>query len=245
MAKDKSPRVEQGKKVAQDFRIKPFEWVEWQKEIIDLMLSKNTKIVFITGPAGTSKTLLAVYAALELIKNKKVSNLLYLRTAIESSSKSLGFLPGEAGDKMAPYLIPLQEKLVELVDKPTCDSLFKNGHIKSNLVNFLRGSSIHSQAVITDEAQNFSDKELITTLSRYGRFSKYFICGDKGQADIGEKSGFSYFCDLFDDQESRDNGIYVIRLTREHVMRSDELKFILEKIENSSRMREKPMFPPK
>jgi len=81
-------------------RLKEFNWTDKQKEFFKIALDKNTKIMFIDGPAGSSKTLLSVYCGLQLINMKVASDIMYLRSAVESSDSKLGFLPGSAEEKL-------------------------------------------------------------------------------------------------------------------------------------------------
>lgn len=228
---DKSPVVPQGGKVKEPFPIREPEWTPRQKELINVILDKNTKIILINGVAGTGKTHLAVYCGLRMLKEKRVSRINYIRSAVESSSKSVGFLPGEADDKIAPYARPLMDKMDEFIDAGTTNKLINDGYVSADLVNFLRGASINVEYLLLDEAQNLDRKELVTVLTRFGKFSKFIFCGDKNQSDINGRSGFPYLLELFDDQESRDNGIYVFNLTKEDIVRSEELKFIIDKLE--------------
>lgn len=208
------------------------ELTDKQKEFLALAMDKNTKMVFISGPAGTSKTYVSIMAALQLINAKKVSDLIYLRSAVESSDSKIGFLPGEVGEKMQPYLQPLLEKLHELLPKAEVDTLEKDGRISSIPIGFLRGLNWNAKCIVADEAQNMTQKELITLITRIGEFSKVFIIGDPEQADIGLKSGFTKVMQVFDDAESRDNGIFVFKFTEEDIVRSGLVKYIIKKIKN-------------
>jgi phosphate starvation-inducible protein PhoH len=78
-SKDTSPYVYQRDKVAFDFFIKELPWTKKQKELIEILLDKNTRCVFVEGPAGVSKTITAVYAALHLLRNKKISDIIFVR----------------------------------------------------------------------------------------------------------------------------------------------------------------------
>ena len=178
--KDKSPRIPQGEKVKDEFIIRLPEWTEKQRQIINTILDKNTKVVFINGVAGTGKTFLALFCALELLRQKRVSGINYIRTAVESSERGIGFLPGEAGEKIAPYARPLIDKLDEFLNKHTTDKLIKDELVTVDLVNFLRGASINVQVLIADELQNFSCKEIVTVLTRLGKYSKFILTGDVG-----------------------------------------------------------------
>ena len=101
--------------IKRQLKINQFPWTEKQKEIFKIALHPSTKIVFVEGPAGTSKTLLSVYCSLQLLNMKVSSDIMYLRSAVESSDKSLGFLPGSAEEKLRFYNLPFLDKLDELL----------------------------------------------------------------------------------------------------------------------------------
>ena len=232
--KDTSPIIPQRNKIKSLLSIHQRQLNEKQKQFLELAMDKNTKIVFVSGPAGTSKTYMAIYAALTLLNQRRVSDLIYIRSAVESSEAKLGFLPGEADDKMAPYLAPLVDKLSELLPKGDIDTLKKEDRISSVPVGFLRGLNWNAKVIISDEAQNMTFKELFTLITRTGEFSKMYICGDSSQSDINGKSGFVKMIGCFDDEESRQNGIHVFRFGTEDIVRSGLVRFIVEKINKTS-----------
>lgn len=229
---DNSPRVSQREKISFDLSIREFNWSEKQRALIATILDKKTKIVFIDGPAGTGKTLLSVYCALQLLKHKSVSEMLYIRTLAESASKGMGFLPGEAGDKFGPFMGPLMDKLDELLPKQSVDLLIKDQRVKGMPVNFLRGASFNAKFAIFDEFQNANYQETVTSITRIGEFTKFIFLGDIRQSDIGSKSAFQNMFTLFDDEESRESGIYCVKLTSEDIVRSKILKFIAARLES-------------
>jgi phosphate starvation-inducible protein PhoH and related proteins len=226
---DRSPIIPQRTKLKSNLRIYRRELNEKQKQFLELVLNKESKLIFVSGPAGTSKTFLAVFAALQMINAKKVSDIIYVRSAVESSDAKLGFLPGEADEKMAPYIQPLLDKLIEFLSKGDIDLLKKEERISAIPVGFLRGLSLNAKVVITDEAQNMTYKELFTLITRTGEFSKVFILGDPDQSDINGKSGFIKMISHFDDEESRQNGIHVFRFTEDDIVRSGLVQFIIKK----------------
>lgn len=203
-----------------------------QKAFLQLIEDQDTQIIFLSGPAGTSKTFLSVLAGLQLLNKRKIGGIYYIRSVIESASRSLGFLPGEKEDKMEPYLMPLKDKLDELLLKSDITHLAKEQAIKGTPVNYLRGASISDHLIIADEAQNFDKKELTTILTRIGFGSKLIVCGDPMQSDINGKSGFTPFFNLFNNEESQKEGIYCVQFGKEDIVRSGILKFIIEKIES-------------
>ena len=163
-----------------------------------------------------------------------MSEIVYVRSIVESSDSKLGFLPGEMDEKMSPYIQPLIDKLEELLPKHDIDKLKKEERIHGFPINFLRGLSWNAKCIVADEAQNMTKKELITLITRVGEFSKLFICGDPDQSDINGKSGFVPTMNIFDDEESRNNGIYVFKFDEDDIVRSGLVKFILKKLKNVS-----------
>lgn len=232
--KGNSPYVFQRDKIDFELRIRELPWTEKQKQIIDLILNKNTKIVFIKGPAGTSKTITSAYCALKLLNEKRISDIVYVRTVIESASRSLGYIKGDQSQKMEPYTAPIASKLEELIGIPTTNKLLNEERVKSTPVNYLRGASFNTTCLIADEVQNMQISEIQTVISRIGNFSKFIFCGDPMQSDLkgNEKSGFMPAYDMFNNEESRQNGIHCIELGKEDIVRSEILKFIVEKFEN-------------
>ena len=229
---DKSKYIHQDGKLQWDLNIRERkDLTDKQKELIDIILNKKTKIVFINGPAGTSKTFLAVYCGLLLLNMKSVSNIMYIRTIIESASKSLGSLPGKESEKMEPFLMPLMDKLEEFISIGEIKKLNSENRIKGTPINYLRGASLNAQYIIADEAQNFSFKELVTAISRLGEYSKLIVLLDPDQSDLNGKSGALPMFDLFNDESSKENGIHCFSFTKEDIVRSGILKYILEKVE--------------
>lgn len=217
-----------------DFRIhNEYKLTDVHQSFLDLFLYKDTKMVFVDGPAGSAKSYLAVYGALQLLKLKQVGQIVYVRSIVESASKSIGSLPGELQDKFQPFIGPITEKLDELVGSKVGGELIKNGFIKCIPVNFVRGLTFRDSVVIVDESQNFSREELISILTRFGENTKYIIIGDSFQADIGSKSGFSKIRAAFDNKASEDNGIHSLVFTENEVVRSQILKFIVKQLESA------------
>lgn len=231
--KDNSPIIPQRSKLKSFLKIYNRPLTAKQEQFLELAADKTTKIIFVSGPAGSSKTFLAVLHALRMINEKRVSDLIYIRTAVESSDTKLGFLPGEADEKMAPYLQPLLDKMSELLPKADIDILLKEERVTGIPVGFLRGLNWNAKVIIADEAQNMTYKELFTLITRTGEFSKVFILGDPDQSDINGKSGFIKMISNFDDDESRQNGIHVFRFTEDDIVRSGLVQFIIKKIKKA------------
>ncbi len=228
---DTSPHVYQRDKIKEFLTIKDLNWTEKQKEFIKLGTDKDTKLMFVNGPAGSSKTLLSVYCALKLLNEKRISDIIYIRSAVESSDSKLGFLPGDADEKLHFYNLPFIEKLDELLPRAEVDKLEKEKRISMYPVNYARGMSWNAKCVIFDEVQNSSLKEITTVLTRLGRFSRCFVLADPMQTDLPQSKagGFEKCYDIFSDKEGQENGVFTCRFDEEDIMRSPLIKFLVKR----------------
>lgn len=231
MAKKKSPSFNIPQ-LKQNIIVNCLKLDEKQLRFLEKSLAKKTKIMFINGPAGTSKTYMSVYSALRLLSAEDDLDLIYVRTVIESAEKGLGALPGDLQEKFNPYMMPLMDKLEEMLPKNTSlkSDLLEKGRVSAMPINFLRGASWIDKVVVADEAQNFTFKELVTLVTRIGENSTLFICGDSMQSDINGKSGFNKMCSIFNDYKSRQKGIEYFEFDEQDIKRSEILKYIITKI---------------
>ena len=213
-------------------RIRDFNWTNKQKQFIKLASSKDAKIILVKGPAGSSKTLISVYSALHLLNDAKVSEIIYLRSAVESSDARLGFLPGDADQKLHFFNLPFMHKMEELVNESDSKKLQKEGHISCYPVNFSRGMSWDGKCMILDEAQNSSTREIVTVLTRLGVGSKCFVLADPNQTDLknGSRGGFNKIYEALGDEKSKDNGIFTFEFSEEDIVRSDLVRFLVGKL---------------
>ena len=224
-------------------KLNPVKFTEKQKDFLKLSIAKDTKAMFIRGPAGTTKTYLAVYSALQLFNINNDYDIIYIRTVAESGEKGLGALPGDVGEKFNPFMLPLNDKLEEMISHQERSFLEQKKIINALPINFLRGSNWINKIIIADESQNFTFKELTTLITRLGENSKLFICGDPMQSDINGKSGFDKMANIFNDKESANKGIHCFDFKKEDILRSEILKFIVEKIEIANIGTEKSQTP--
>lgn len=212
-----------------NFKIKkPFHFNDNHKRFYECIKDDSTNMVLIDGPAGCAKTYIAVLAALELLKEDKTKGITYIRSVIESASRSIGALPGEVGDKFLPYAMPLIEKVKEVTDDSTCNFLQSNNIIHAIPVNFVRGLSFNDTIVIVDEAQNLTAGELTTILTRFGKNTKYIVCGDLNQSDIGKLSGYKDIYNRFNTDRCIEHNIYTFKFGESEIVRSKILRFIVD-----------------
>ena len=213
------------------FHIENFDWTDRQKEFINIALAKESKILFAQGPAGCSKTLLSVYCALHLLNEGKVSEIVYIRSAVESSDSRMGFLPGDADQKLHFYNVPFLHKMEELVCPNVIKKLQKDERVSTYPVNFCRGMSWSSKCLIFDECQNSTLKEIVTVLTRLGMGSKCFVLADPDQTDLknGARGGYEKIQSIFGDEESEKFGINTFEFDETDVVRSELVKFLVTK----------------
>lgn len=238
--KDKSKFVAQREKIKNQIQIRERnDLTEKQKAFLELAARKETNIIIIDGPSGVSKTFLAILAGLRSLNDKKSSDLIYVRSAVESTDSRLGFLKGSEEDKLNPYLQPLVDKLDEFLNKDDINKLIKEQRIMGKHTGFLRGLSWNVKFIIGDEVQNMSLNEIRTLMTRIGKFSKLILIGDSQQNDLNGKSGFRKIYDLFNNEISQQNGIYCLKFTKDDILRSGVTRFVVEKFEELDRYNQK------
>jgi len=197
------------------------------------MKNPRTRVILLSGPAGTAKTFLSVYTGLYKYYENSLIDILYLRNLTESAEKGMGFLKGTLDDKFGPYMGPLEDKLEELLLPAEKKHMELKQVIQAAPINIMRGAPWRNRTVIVDEAQNMTAKELITIVTRISTNTTLFICGDTMQSDI-KATGFEKFCKVFNDEESRSHGVYHLEFTKDDVMRDEIIGFLVEKIEKSN-----------
>lgn len=159
-----------------------------QRSLVE-SIDRNT-LTFGIGPAGTGKTFLAVVMAVRALRAKAVSRLVLSRPAVEAGEK-LGFLPGDAREKVDPYLRPLYDALAELLDDQVVARYIERGTIEVAPLAYMRGRTLSEAFVILDEAQNATRAQMKMFLTRLGSGSKMVVNGDVTQIDLppGASSG--------------------------------------------------------
>ena len=147
-------------------------------------------ITFGIGPAGTGKTYLAVASAVDALERSAVQRIILTRPAVEAGEK-LGFLPGDLGQKIDPYLRPLYDALYELMGFDKVQKAFERSALEIAPLAFMRGRTLNNAFIILDEAQNTTPEQMKMFLTRIGFGAKAVITGDVSQIDLpkGSPSG--------------------------------------------------------
>lgn len=176
------------------------------------------------GVAGTGKTFIALYKAIEevLDKSNPFQKIIVVRSAVQS--REMGHLPGDVNEKMAIYQQPYKQICDTLFSrKDAWDRLEEQHHIEFISTSFIRGMSFDNAIIIVDECQNLNWDELNTCMTRVGNMSKIMFCGDYRQTDLNKKtdmSGLAKFLNIADLMRSHTR----IEFTPDDIVRSSLVK---------------------
>ena len=155
---------------------------------LNLLMDPDIPIVSLVGKAGSGKTLLATAAGLQQIIEQDKEPLykrLIISRPVQPLGNDIGFLPGTMQEKMAPWLMPIQDNLQFLMgdDKSTLEMYVDKGIIEIEALTYIRGRSISNAFIIIDEAQNLTTHEIKTIITRVGEGTKIVFTGDIDQID--------------------------------------------------------------
>ncbi|HBB55685.1 MAG TPA: phosphate starvation-inducible protein PhoH, partial [Hyphomonadaceae bacterium] len=174
--------------------------------------------------AGTGKTYLAIAKAVEALESGRVGRIVLSRPAVEAG-ESLGFLPGDLEDKLAPYLRPLYDALSDRLSPKRLKALMAEGLIEIAPVAYMRGRTLNNAFVVIDEAQNCTYTQLKMLLTRLGWSSTMIVTGDPAQSDLlPTMSGLGPVAERLDGV----GGVAVVRLQAEDIVRHPLVATMLE-----------------
>ncbi len=184
-----------------------------QKQLMEAIDAKA--LVMALGPAGTGKTYLAIAKAVEALEAGTVGRIVLSRPAVDAG-ESIGYLPGDMEDKLAPYLRPLFDALTDRLSMKRVRALMAEGAIEIAPVGFMRGRTLNNAFVVLDEAQNCTYAQLKMLLTRLGWHSTMIVTGDPNQSDL--LPGVSGLAEVANRFEALDN-IAVVRLSDGDIVR--------------------------
>lgn len=195
---------------------------------------KHNDITFGIGPAGTGKTYLAVAMAVAALKRGEVERIILTRPAVEAG-ESLGFLPGDLQEKIAPYLRPIYDALNDIFGADHTQRLMERGVIEIAPLAYMRGRTLDGAFVILDEAQNTTNAQMKMFLTRLGFGSKMVVNGDISQIDLphGTRSGLVSAKRILKDIKS----IKFVQFTAEDVVRHPVVARIINAYETNATKR--------
>ena len=164
-----------------------------QRLAIDMLLDPEIGIVSLGGRAGTGKSALALCAGLEAVLEKQQHRkIMVFRPLYAVGGQELGFLPGDAAEKMNPWAQAVFDTLGSVVSQNVLDEVIERGMLEVLPLTHIRGRSLHDAFVIVDEAQSLERNVLLTVLSRIGQNSRVVLTHDVAQRDnlrVGRHDG--------------------------------------------------------
>ena len=172
---------------------------------------KKNQNQFLFGCAGTGKTFVSLYLALQdVLRNETAQDkVVVVRSLIPT--REIGFLPGDEEDKAALYQVPYSNMMQFMFEQPNeqafsmlYDRLKAQGSFYFLSTSFLRGLTFDNSIIIVDECQNLNFHELDTIITRVGQDSKIVFCGDFGQTDLtrtNEKNGLMNFLQILQEMD--------------------------------------------
>ena len=212
--------------------LKTFEPLTNNQKIFFDAYKRGDYFVALHGVAGTGKTFIALYKAIEevLDKSNPFNKIIIVRSAVPS--REVGHLPGDLDEKTQIYRQPYQQICTTLFGRHDAyDRLEEQHHIEFISTSFIRGMSFDDAIIIVDEMQNLTFEEIDTVMTRVGYRSKIIWCGDYRQTDLNKRkndmSGILKFFDI-----AQHMGAFTrVEFTADDIVRSSLVKdYILAKI---------------
>ena len=187
--------------------------------------NKDAKAMLLHGCAGTGKTYIALYKALEevLQRGNPYKKVVIIRSAVPS--REIGHLPGDETEKTAVYMQPYIDMCSDLFPKKqqSFQRLMEQKYVEWMITSFVRGITLDNSIIIVDECQNMNDMEINSIITRVGHSSKILFCGDFRQTDLykrGDLSGLQKFMVIAENMPS----FRTFEFDTDDIVRSDLVK---------------------
>ena len=197
---------------------------ENQRDYIRSIIEND--VVFCSGPSGSGKSYIAAGIASDHLHRGEIEQVLVSRPLV-CTGKEIGSLPGDLLEKIAPYLLPMQENFRHFLGRAYYGMYYNERRIKYQPLEVMRGSTFHNTYMILDEAQNCTFDQIKMFITRMGQGSKVLINGDTKQCDLS-KSGLWDCIDKLKEVE----GVGISKLTTQDIQRNGILGRILTAMEN-------------
>jgi phosphate starvation-inducible PhoH-like protein len=197
-----------------------------QEEYVATLKNKNKKIIIVSGPAGTGKTLFATEFGVKNFLLGNYEKLIFTRPSV-SVDEDLGFLPGSLEDKMAPWIRPIYDILYTFFTPAEVTALLEEKLIEIAPLGYMRGRTFKNAWIVADEMQNSTISQMKMLLTRLGENSRIIVTGDLEQFDRPDNlNGLDDFLSKL--RGKRSDSISSFEFDREDIQREDVVKEVLE-----------------
>ena len=206
-----------------------------QQRLCNLLQSDVTKVMCVTGAAGTGKTFLSCQEAVSQLRHRKKNKIVITRPLVFVEKEDLGFLPGDMNEKMLPWTMPIFDHMKEFMETTEMKRLVQESKIEISPLGYMRGRTFKDAFIILDEAQNTTPQQMKMFLTRVGNNSKIVVNGDLHQSDLGTSiNGLQDFIlrlqSHYQDRahEMYSEGFGLVQLQSENTYRNPIIKNILD-----------------
>ena len=186
---------------------------------------EQNEVLFLIGPAGSGKSHLATAFAISEVLSKKKHRIILTRPIVEAGEK-LGFLPGDFGQKVDPYMLPLYDCIGKLVGWEGPEREKINRAVEVAPIAYMRGRTFDDAVCIFDEAQNATYMQLRLFLTRFGKNSKIIVTGDPTQSDLPGEIALARVIDKLETL----SGVGIVKFDNTNIVRNPLVASILERL---------------
>jgi phosphate starvation-inducible protein PhoH and related proteins len=226
------PKRERKRKVAKDqngLSVKQISPKTYAQEMMMNAWGRGAHIVA-EGSAGTGKSYIASYLALNHLLTKQCSKVVVMRSAVPT--RDVGFLPGKLEEKIEVYTVPYKQIFNDLCENGTAwDILTKKNMVEFITTSYVRGITLDDCVIIVDEFQSMTSHELYSVLTRLGPNARVIVCGDTKQTDLDgrrEKSCYDWFMAV---TQKMTHWFEVVTFLRNDIVRSDFVRDLIIAVE--------------
>ena len=211
---------------------------ENQKKYVECLNDDKTKMIVVTGPAGTGKTMFACLKAIDLLKKSDIDKIIITRPII-TVEEEIGFLPGNIVKKMDPWTKPIFDLFSEYYSKMELDAMINKNTIEISPLGFMRGRTFKNAFIIADEMQNSSPNQMKMLTTRLGTNTRMVITGDLEQTDYSNNNSnyngmmelinkTNFYYDNNYSEMSNKKMIQLVTLERGDIERSEIVKRMID-----------------
>lgn len=197
-----------------------------QQMYFNALDNPKKSIILATGPAGTGKTMIPSFIAIDKLLDSNINKIIITRPAV-SVEEQHGFLPGTLEEKMEPWLRPIFDVFYQFTTPQKIQKLIEKQVIEICPLAYMRGRTFENSWIIADESQNMTPNQMLMLLTRIGNNSKMIVTGDERQHDRGfEDNGLNDFIKRLEGNTIED--IEHIKFTNKDVERHKVIPKILK-----------------